>query len=194
MGSIAGHEAFSQNTRRWPRFQVKLPVRIVAINGILTTPVVGRGGEISRAGMALRAPIALNPGDSMQLQFPTTNPSRVTAVVRNRVGDQFGLEFLTQLPPDDQARGASTALVPTALTPTAVVPGSSRKFASVVCTPQNVFEGLRRKQEERRQVQREIEALKMAILLLADSERELSRLSALVRMERGPWPSWRLFA
>jgi hypothetical protein len=193
MGSMAGHEAFSQNTRRWPRFQVKLPVRIVAINGILTTPVVGRGGEISRAGMALRAPINLNPGDSMQLQFPTTNPSRVTAVVRNRVGDQLGLEFLTQLPPDDQARSASTALAPTALVPTAVaptrlVPASSRKFPSVACTPQNVFEGLRRKQEERRQVQREIEALKMAILLLADSEGDLSRLSALVRMERGPWP------
>jgi hypothetical protein len=194
MGSMAGHEAFSQNTRRWPRFQVKLPVRIVAINGILTTPVVGRGGEISRAGMALRAPIALNPGDSMQLQFPTTNPSRVTAVVRNRVGDQLGLEFLTQLPPDDQVRSASTSLVPTAMAPTAMiptagVPASSRKFTSVACTPQNVFEGLRRKQEERRQVQREIEAPKMAILLLADSEGELSRLSALVRMERGPWPS-----
>ena len=174
MGSVVGHEAFSQNTRRWPRFQVKLPVRIVAINGILTTPVVGRGGEISRAGMALRAPIALNPGDSMQLQFPTTNPSRVTAVVRNRVGDQLGLEFLTQLPPDDQARSVSTALVP------------ARKFASVACSPRSVFEGLRRKQEERRQVQREIEALKMAILLLADSEGEMSRLSALVRRERGP--------
>ncbi len=184
--------------------QVALPVRIVAVNGILTTPVVGRGGEISRAGMALRAPINLNPGDLMQLQFPTTNPSRVTAVVRNRVGDRLGLEFLTQLPPDDGARNAPTALVsaPPVQSPGSIVasaglrPADSRgrlspqaagvrKFASV-CSPQNLEEGLRRKQEERKQVQREIEALKMAILLLADNEKELSRLSALVRMEREP--------
>ena len=187
--------------------QVALPVRIVAVNGILTTPVVGRGGEISRAGMALRAPINLNPGDLMQLQFPTTNPSRVTAVVRNRVGDRLGLEFLTQLPPDDEARNGSTALVSAAPVPpvrssesfvatAGLRPPDSRgrlsphgagvrKFASV-CSPQNLEEGLRRKQEERRQVQREIEALKMAILLLADNEKELSRLSALVRMEREP--------
>jgi|SRR5579859_529345 len=182
MGHLSGHTPFSQNTRRWPRLQVALPVRIVAVNGILTTPVVGRGGEISRAGMSLRAPIALSPGDLMQLQFPTTNPSRVTAVVRNRVGDQLGLEFLTQLPPDDQARSAPVVVVSAA----PVASPRVQKFASVTCSPQMVEAGLRRKQEERRQVQREIEALKMAILLLADNEKELSRLSALVRMEREP--------
>jgi len=187
MGHLSGHSPFSQSTRRWPRMQVALPVRIVAVNGILTTPVVGRGGEISRAGMSLRAPINLYPGDMMQLQFPTTNPSRVTAVVRNRVGDRLGLEFLTQLPPDDETRNASTAPVSTVRV-TSVAPVRSpsvRKFASV-CSPQSLEEGLRRKQEERKQVQREIEALKMAILLLADNENELSRLSALVRMEREP--------
>ena len=181
MGHLSGHLPFSQNTRRWPRLRVALPVRITAVNGVLTTPVVGRGGEISRAGMSLRAPIVLNPGDLMQLQFPTTNPSRVTAVVRNRVGDQLGLEFLTQLPPDDQAQSASTAVVRGVPAVPAV-----RKFASVTCSPQSLEAGLRRKQEELRQVQREIEALKMAILLLADNEKELSRLAALIRREREP--------
>jgi hypothetical protein len=61
-----------------------------------------------------------------------------------------------------------------------------RKFASVTCSPQSLEAGLRRKQEELRQVQREIEALKMAILLLADNEKELSRLAALIRREREP--------
>jgi len=41
--------------------------------------------------------------------------------------------------------------------------------------PQTVFAALRRKQQERRHVQREIEALNIAILLLAEDEDELSR-------------------
>lgn len=53
--------------------------------------------------MALRALVALNPGDLMVLQFPTSVPSQVKAVVRNRTGESLGLEFLTQLPPESEA-------------------------------------------------------------------------------------------
>ncbi len=91
-----------RSTRRWPRYQIDLPVRVVAVNGILTTPVMARGSDISRAGMALDAKIALNPGDLMRLQFPTTEPSCVNAIVRHRNGRRLGLEFLSQLPPDDE--------------------------------------------------------------------------------------------
>ena len=174
-----------QSTRRWPRHQVDLPVRIIALGGILTIPVPARGSEISRAGMALHAPVALKPGDLMQLQFPTSTPSHVTAVVRNRTGERLGLEFLTQLPPDTEARDRSRLL------PSSVQSGSElRGSARDSCNPQTLFAGLRRKQEECRQVQREIEALKMAILLLADDEeKERSRLSAAgpLELER-PWP------
>ena len=48
------------------------------------------------------------------------------------------------------------------------------------CNPQTLYAGLRRKQEEMRQVQREIEALNMAILLLADDEKELSSAILLI--------------
>src|ERR1700693_3233844 len=101
MKQISGKVRHFQSTRRWPRHQVDLPVRIIALNGILTTPVPARGSEISRAGMALHAPVALHPGDLMQLQFPTSAPSPlVKAVVRNRTRECLGLEFLTQVPPD----------------------------------------------------------------------------------------------
>src|ERR1039458_7264160 len=90
-----------QSTRRCPRHQVDLPARIVALNGILITSVPARGSEISRAGMALHAPVALYPGDVMQLQFPTSTPSRVKAVVRNPTCECLGLESLSQLPPDN---------------------------------------------------------------------------------------------
>jgi hypothetical protein len=162
---------FSQGTRRWPRHPVDLPVRIVALNGILTTPVLARGSEISRAGMALRTAIALKAGDLMQLQFPTSKPSRVTAVVRNRSGDCLGLEFLSQLPPDDRVLDGSTFL------PGSVLGGLTEPQESVheSCNPQTLYAGLQRKQEERRKVQAEIEALKLAIQLLADDEKELSK-------------------
>lgn len=161
---------FPQNTRRWPRHQVDLPVRIVTLNGILTTPVPSRGSEISRAGMALRAPVGLKPGDLLQLQFPTSTPLRVTAVVRNRTGDCLGLEFLTQLPPDDRAMDRST------LRPSRDLDGPPElgESARALCNLQNLYAQLRRKQQELRQVEREIEALHMAILLLADDEKELS--------------------
>ncbi len=161
---------FSQNTRRWPRHQVDLPVRIVTLNGILTTPVPARGSAISRAGMALHAPVGLKPGDLMQLQFPTSTTLRVTAVVRNRTGNCLGLEFLTQLPPDDRATDGSTFGPNRDLSGSAELRGSRCDS----CKPETLYAGLRRKQQELRQVQREIEALHMVILLLADDEKELS--------------------
>jgi PilZ domain len=165
------------NTRRWQRHHVDLPVRIIALNGILTTPVPARGSEISRAGMALHAPVDLYPGDLMHLQFPTSTPSpRVKAVVRNRIGQRLGLEFLTQLPPDNEARDRSRFLPTPVLSRTPELP----KYVLDSGNPQTVYAGLRRKQEELKQLQREIDALNMAILLLADDEDEISRAVSLI--------------
>jgi hypothetical protein len=109
--------------------------------------------------MALHASVGLRPDDLMQIQFPTSTTLRVTAVVRNRSGDCLGLEFLTQLPPDDRAMDDSAEF---------------RRSLRGSCKPETLYAGLRRKQQELKQVQREIEALHMAILLLADDEKELS--------------------
>ena len=184
MEPISGELRHVQSTRRWQRHQVDLPVRIIAVNGILTTPIPGRGSEISRAGMALHAPAALNPGDLMQLQFPTSTPSRVKAVVRNRTGECLGLEFLNQLPPDNDAGDRSGDR--SRSFPGSVLDGSteSRKSVRPSCNPQSLYAGLCRKQEKLRQVQREIEALNIAILLLADEdERGSPRLSLPDRLE-----------
>ena len=128
--------------------------------------------------MALHAPVALYPGDLMQLQFPTSTPSAfVKAVVRNRTRECLGLEFLTQLPPDNEARDPSRFL------PSSVLDGSRESGEFVhSCNPQTLYAGLRRKQEELRQVQREIEALNMAILLLADDEKEFSVAISLIEV------------
>ena len=184
MEQISIEARHAQSTRRWTRHHVNLPVRIIALNGILTTPVAARGTDISRAGMALYAPVALKPGDLMRLQFPTFKPSGVNAVVRNRTGECIGLEFLSQLPPDDEAMDRSVL-------PSPVLGGSSelRKSLPDSCNPQTLYAGLRRKQEEIRLVQKEIEALNMAILLLADGEGEVSIVSAgRLEPDPRPWP------
>jgi hypothetical protein len=169
--------------RRWPRYEIDLPVRILALNGVVDAPVNGRGHEISRAGMALQAGLNAAPGDLMQLQFPTSEPSRVVAIVRNRVGNLMGLEFLSQLPPDDETKGEGKA------GGRPVVPVKARKFLSVSCTPQTLYDGLRRKQEQQRQVEKEIEALRLAIALLADDDKNSCGVMPPRRaMDVRPWP------
>ncbi|HEV2468277.1 MAG TPA: PilZ domain-containing protein [Candidatus Sulfotelmatobacter sp.] len=198
-----------RNTRRWPRYQVDLPVRIIGVNGILTTPVMARGSDISRAGMALHASLALNPGDMMQLQFPTAEPSRVNAIVRHRRGDLLGLEFLSQLPPDDETKrqlmsmpnavsyqppttsqAASKTAPKTVLTQTTAMKKISQTKRPPTCTANQLFAGLRRKQEEFRQLEKEIELLSVAILLLAEDDSEIGALPAPHRLESAnrPWP------
>ena len=198
-----------RSTRRWPRYQIDLPVRIIGVNGILTTPVMARGSDISRAGMALHASLALNPGDMMQLQFPTAEPSRVNAIVRHRRGDLLGLEFLSQLPPDDetkrqlmsipgqisrQPQTAPQTISKTAQntapkqTPALKKPPQTKTAAT--CTPNKLFAGIRRKQEEFRQLEKEIELLSVAILLLAENDSEIGTLPTPRRLEseNRPWP------
>ena len=178
-----------RSARRWPRYQVNLPVRILGFNGVLTTPVTGRGTDISRAGMALTANVPLNPGDYMLLQFPTTEPSRVNAIVRYRSGSRFGLEFLSQLPPDNETKFEMQALTAPMSPSTALVPGTPEAL-TIPCTPKMVAASLRRKQEEMRQLQKEIELLSVAILLLADDDHEIGELPVPRREASGPkpWP------
>jgi hypothetical protein len=88
------------STRRWTRHQVKLPVRIIAPNETSEITVPGLTTEISQGGMALYGGVPLQPGDVMAVEFQTSNHLRVAALVRDRYGYCFGLEFLGLLPTD----------------------------------------------------------------------------------------------
>jgi hypothetical protein len=85
------------NTRRWSRHPVELPVRVFPRGGDSKLIVQGRGIEMSEGGMTLYAGLPLKPGDLMELEFQTPGRTRIAAVVRNRTGFCFGLEFLTPL-------------------------------------------------------------------------------------------------
>jgi len=90
------------NTRRWPRHQVKLPVRIITLNGVSKIAVPGLTTEISRGGMALYGGVPMQPGDLMEVEFQTSSRLRVAGSVRDRDGYCFGLEFLGLLPEEDE--------------------------------------------------------------------------------------------
>jgi PilZ domain len=98
------------NTRRWPRHQVKLPVRIITPDDVSEIIVPGLTTEISQGGMALYGGVPLQPGDLMQVEFETSNHLRVAASVRDRTGYCFGLEFLGLLP-SDNVKGAGVDFV-----------------------------------------------------------------------------------
>jgi hypothetical protein len=95
------------NTRRWPRHQVKLPVRIITANDTSEITVPGLTTEISQGGMALYGGVPLQPGDLMAVEFQTADRLRVAASVRDRSGYCFGLEFLGLLPSDEATDGGS---------------------------------------------------------------------------------------
>ena len=170
------------NTRRWERHHVDLPVRIVTLDGPVTG-AVGRAIEISRNGMAIRSTLALKPGDLMRLQFPISNPSVVTAVVRNRKDDCFGLEFLPESLSGDRTLNRSKLVC----NPDGGRTPESQTSALHSCTPKIVFAVLRRKQLEIRQVQREIEALNLAIVLLAEEENKIFESPR--QLKTRPWPA-----
>ncbi|MFZ0285570.1 MAG: PilZ domain-containing protein [Terriglobales bacterium] len=86
------------NTRRWPRYPVNLPVSVLLCDGSREKQVSGLGIEISEGGMSLYAGIPLQPGDLTEIEFRHPHNARLTAVVRNRTGYWFGLEFISRLP------------------------------------------------------------------------------------------------
>ncbi len=83
-----------RNTRRWPRFQVHLPVLIAAETADSQIAIPGMVSALSRAGMEVYGGVPLNPGDLMEVEFRTSGGVRVSGIVRNRSGYCFGLEFL----------------------------------------------------------------------------------------------------
>jgi len=90
-----------ENTRRWQRHPVQLPVRIITPNEVSEITVPGLTTEISRGGMALYGGVPLQPGDLMAVEFETSNRVRIAASIRDRNGYCFGLEFLGVLPSDN---------------------------------------------------------------------------------------------
>lgn len=139
------------NTRRWVRHPVELPVRISPRGGDSKLAVPGKGIEISEGGMTLYAGLPLKPGDFMEVEFETAGGARIAAVVRNRTGFCYGLEFLTPLGAEPKPGAASPRTAPARKSTATAKPASSTQDVSSV---------LRNKELEMERLRREIATLR----------------------------------
>jgi len=143
---------------------VGLVTAIILIPLLGAIAVTGRGTELSQCGMALYAGVDLEPDDLMEVEFLIPDSLRVMAIVRNRDGYYFGLEFLAILP--GQASGLPKNPPPALPKPPAKIAGNENITDAHLM--KKVFAALYRKSLEIKRVQREIDALLAAAALLAE--------------------------
>jgi hypothetical protein len=86
-------------TRRWQRYPLDVPIRVIVDTPGKTKLFDGRGNELSEGGMAVTAGAELSLGREVAIEFTppyTCVPIRVRGTVRNRSGYRYGVEFLTE--------------------------------------------------------------------------------------------------
>ncbi len=91
-------EPHQNGIRRYARMNVDITVRVLPKD---TRPTFGRGHDISCGGMALYAPVELQESELVKLAFELPNSRvqfNVSAVVKNRNGFRYGVEFVELAP------------------------------------------------------------------------------------------------
>ena len=89
--------------RRFPRYKVDVPVRVITQGLAKVTIVQGRGSELNVGGMAVFAGMELSLGAQVIVEFTppySGQPIRVRCFVRNRAGYRYGMEFITETDDD----------------------------------------------------------------------------------------------
>jgi len=87
-----------QTLRRWPRYNIDVPVRLIAQRPTKVAIVQGRGRELGCGGIAVFAGIELSIDEQVAVEFTppySGEPIRVRGFVRNRSGYTYGVEFIT---------------------------------------------------------------------------------------------------
>jgi hypothetical protein len=83
--------------RRWLRYEVDVPIRVIVCTVAKTKIFDARGISLSEGGMALFAGAELRPGDLVAVEFTpaySAPPIRVDATICNRMGYHYGVQFL----------------------------------------------------------------------------------------------------
>ena len=82
--------------RRFPRYKVDVPVRVITQGLTRVTIVQGRGSELNIGGMAVFAGTELSIGAQVVVEFTppySGQPIRVRCFVRSRAGEIYGREL-----------------------------------------------------------------------------------------------------
>jgi hypothetical protein len=86
--------ATSPRTRRWRRFDVTVPVLVTVEKARQVSVMHSRGSQINAGGLAFLADIELVIGDEAEIAFTDYDDLTLRGVVRNRVGNQYGVKFV----------------------------------------------------------------------------------------------------
>jgi hypothetical protein len=91
--------------RRWQRYRLNLPIRLVVTREEGTRIADGRANDISEGGMLIFAGLELRTDDQVQIEFTppySSNPVRVPSLVRHRRGYNYGVEFRAETRTDQE--------------------------------------------------------------------------------------------
>jgi hypothetical protein len=83
--------------RRWQRYRLNLPIRIIFTHDGTTKIMAGRGNDMSEGGVLVFAGMELKTGDEVTIEFTppfASGPVRARGLVRHRRGYNYGIEFL----------------------------------------------------------------------------------------------------
>ncbi len=87
-------------TRRWPRYKVNLPVRVLKQKRDRLVVIEARGAELNAGGISVLAIGKLAIGERVGIEFKppySAEPIRVRCIVRKRKGYMYGLDFIDKL-------------------------------------------------------------------------------------------------
>lgn len=89
--------------RRWQRYRLNLPIRLIVCREDSTRVVEGRANDISEGGMLVFAGVELRAEDKVFIEFTppySSTPVRAPGTIRHRRGYHYGIQFLDETPED----------------------------------------------------------------------------------------------
>ena len=103
-----------ETLRRWPRYEIDVPVRLIVQRPTKVAIVPGRGRKLGCGGMAVFAGIEMSLNEQVAVEFTppySGQPIRVRGFVRNRSGYTYGMEFITENDADYKNAGQLEAIL-----------------------------------------------------------------------------------
>jgi c-di-GMP-binding flagellar brake protein YcgR len=97
----ANGEPDFETLRRWKRYDFDVRIRVTMFSEGALRSVYGRGNDLSTGGMAAFVAAELNKGDNIELDLTlpySSQPMKLKAIVCNRSGYKYGVEFVDILP------------------------------------------------------------------------------------------------
>jgi len=107
MGTDLAVREATPYTRRWLRYKLNVPVRVIVHGTEKTAITNGRGLEMSEGGICVLAGTELAPGGLIDIEFTSpysSRPIRVRGEVRNRQGYCYGIEFRSAIDQEQQVQ------------------------------------------------------------------------------------------